>query len=163
MSRAPGTVFRKTDLGVDELKSRAHGLDPRARQLLILIDGRRSLEELARMCPPDHLDAYLRLLDAGGFIEVTKPSTSWEDTPVAGEDFARHRQRVVRALLDACGPSGDEFAVRIERCETVAELRALLPAAIELAEAISGRAASREFAERVSAFAHDSDANAARL
>lgn len=162
MDRSPDAVFRKTALGLDELESRRHGLDPRARQLLILIDGRRNRDELARMLPQDQLDAYLTLLDAGGFVEAMVPATSPPDSSLADDEFPRERQRMVRALLDVTGPSGNEFAIRIERCQTGTELRELLPAAIELVEAIRGRIASRQFAERLRA-TPDFDANPARL
>ncbi|HEY5632512.1 MAG TPA: hypothetical protein VIT02_02005 [Burkholderiaceae bacterium] len=162
MSRNPGAVLRKTALGLDELDSRRRGLDPRARQLLILIDGRRNLDELARMLPQDQLDARLAMLEAGGFVEAAADPDPTDGAP-ENDEFPRHRQRVARALLDACGSSGDEFAIRIGRCTAAAELRELLPAALELAEAIGGRAASREFARRVRAVAPDFDASAARL
>ncbi len=158
MSRDPDTVFRKTELGLDELRSRRHGLNPRARQLLILVDGRRSVDELGRLLPPDELDAYLTLLDEGGFVTALRPVLPAEDAPLDAEAFARVRQQVVRALLDAAGPSGDEFAIRVERCATLDEMHDLLPAAVQLVEAIRGRAASRGFAARVGLRTHDLDA-----
>lgn len=157
MSRDPVTVFRKTELGLDELKSRRHGLNPRARQLLILVDGRRSVEELGRLLPLELLDPYLTLLDEGGFVEALSPVLPAAGAPLDPEEFPRVRQQLARALLDAAGPSGSEFAIRVERCASLDEMHDLLPAAVQLVEAIRGRAASRSFAARVGLRGHDLD------
>ncbi|MCL4743956.1 MAG: hypothetical protein KJZ83_00935 [Burkholderiaceae bacterium] len=155
MTPAPDAVYRKTALGQDELKSRRHGLNPRTRQLLILADGRRRVEELTRLLPGPELQANLSLLDEGGFIELVVPGATTDEAPIDPQAFARVRQRIVRALLDSVGPSGDEFAIRIERCSSTAELNELLPAAMSIVEAIRGRAASREFAARIGFQADD--------
>ena len=149
MITAPDAVFRKTALGHDELKSRRHGLNPRARQLLILADGRRRIDELARLLPPPELETYLRLLEGGGFIELVAPGATIDETSPDADAFAHVRQRIVRTLLDTVGPSGDEFAIRLERCASLGELTELLPAAMSIVEAIRGRAASRDFAARI--------------
>ncbi len=149
MSTEPDAVFRKTALGQDELKSRRHGLNPRARQLLILADGRRRVDELARLLPRPELETYLSLLEGGGFVELVAPGATIAEAPPDADAFAHVRQRIVRALLDAVGPSGDEFAIRLERCASPEELNELLPAAMSVVEAIRGRAASRDFAARI--------------
>ncbi len=68
MEISPTTVFRKTERGTEELKTRAHGLTPRLRQLLILVDGRRDVAEIARVLPQPGLDAQMAQLASDGFI-----------------------------------------------------------------------------------------------
>lgn len=62
------SVFQKSDKGIDELKTRSHGLGSRLRQLLILIDGRRDFDELARMLPGPDLAEGLERLESDGFV-----------------------------------------------------------------------------------------------
>jgi hypothetical protein len=64
-------------------------------------------------------------------------------------DLETVRRQLVRHLVDAVGPGGDDMAVRIERCRSVHELRELLPAVITLVEALRGRSAMQAFVQRV--------------
>lgn len=63
-----GSVYFKTDAGLDEMQKRHAGLNPRVRQLLILVDGKRSVVELRKMIAVDELDEFLSLLELKGFI-----------------------------------------------------------------------------------------------
>jgi hypothetical protein len=65
------TIYVKTAKGIDEIKNRTHGLPPRARQALILFDGKRTADDVADMLP-DGESETLALPDdlaAGGYIE----------------------------------------------------------------------------------------------
>ena len=63
------TIYRKSAKGHAEIETRAHRLPPRLRGALILVDGRRSDDEMRRMIPSEP-DACLRTLVEQGFIEV---------------------------------------------------------------------------------------------
>ena len=63
-----GPIYNKTALAHEELATRSHGLGPRLRQLLILIDGQRTEEQLVRLIPRTEFDEYLPVLEQGGFI-----------------------------------------------------------------------------------------------
>ena len=63
-------VYRKTDLGVAEVKERHIKLNPRVRTMLILIDGTHTEEQLTEEAaaigaPADFLDQLL----AAGLVE----------------------------------------------------------------------------------------------
>ena len=67
---ADSDVYRKTDLGVAEVKERKHKLNPRVRTMLILIDGTHTEEQLREEAagigaPGDFLEQLL----AAGLIE----------------------------------------------------------------------------------------------
>jgi hypothetical protein len=62
------SIYSKTALAHEELATRSHGLGPRLRQLLILIDGQRTEEQLVRLIPREEFDEYLPVLEKGGFI-----------------------------------------------------------------------------------------------
>ena len=63
-----GSVYFKTEAGLDEMQRRQAGLNPRVRQLLILVDGKRSVVELRKMIAVDELGEFLSLLELKGFI-----------------------------------------------------------------------------------------------
>ena len=63
------TLFRKTTKGLAEIETRAHRLTPRLRGLLILVDGKRDLADLAALVP-QQTEALLQELTTQGFIET---------------------------------------------------------------------------------------------
>lgn len=63
------TVYRKSAKGVSEIETRAHRLPPRLRSALILVDGKRSDDDLRAMLA-QQADETLAALAAEGFIEV---------------------------------------------------------------------------------------------
>ena len=165
MEMSTQDVFQKTGKGADELRTRRHGLSPRLRQLLILVDGKRDFTELSRVLPGAELAEHLAQLERGGF--VSRPFDPHEPEADAGfvatpepapppprpvqEDLRALRARVTRALLDTIGPNGDDFAIRIERARSVDELRSLLPAVLSVVEACGGRAGVDGFLQRCGA------------
>ncbi|GHD68459.1 hypothetical protein [Jeongeupia chitinilytica] len=62
------TVYSKTARGQAEIDARSLGLSARARRLLILIDGRRTLAEIAVILGHDTLPPLLAELQAQGCI-----------------------------------------------------------------------------------------------
>jgi hypothetical protein len=62
------TIYRKTAKGQSEIETRVHRLAPRFRSLLILVDGRRTDDELMRLVPQVG-ETALGALFEGGFIE----------------------------------------------------------------------------------------------
>ena len=65
-----GVVFAKTPKGHDEITSKAGGLTPRVRRVLIFVDGKRTLEDLRGMLQSDDLQHTLGMLEEDGYIEV---------------------------------------------------------------------------------------------
>jgi len=66
-----GAVFAKTPKGQDEITSKAGGLTPRQRRVLIMVDGKRSVDDLHDMLQADDLQHTLGLLEEDGFISIT--------------------------------------------------------------------------------------------
>ena len=64
-----GVVFAKTQKGHDEIATKAGGLTPRVRRVLIFVDGKRSVEELRTMLLADDLQHTLGILEEEGYIE----------------------------------------------------------------------------------------------
>lgn len=78
------TVFAKTASGHDEVKTRALGLPPLVRRLLILVDGKRTVQELAPLVSGQAVSDLLQALVERQCIErvATAPTTS---TPIRRE------------------------------------------------------------------------------
>lgn len=66
-------VFAKTAIGQQEMASRALGLGPLPRRLLVLIDGKRSGQELAVFTPGQDIEALLSQLIEKGCVEAQAP------------------------------------------------------------------------------------------
>ncbi len=62
------TIYRKTDKGRAEISTRAHHLPPRLRGLLIMVDGRRTVAQLAELGP--YVPTGLSKLAEEGFLEA---------------------------------------------------------------------------------------------
>jgi hypothetical protein len=63
-------VFAKSTRGQQEIQQRSGELTPRVRRLLILVDGKRSVDELRQVFPADDLTHSLGLLEETGLIEM---------------------------------------------------------------------------------------------
>lgn len=140
------TVFTKTDAGREALTSRPPALGPRLRSLLIMVDGKRRVEEFNQLLGGDGAVALLEQLEQQGWIEapraaapaaVAAPAAAPASAPQAASGaaavvievlpLAEARKGVVRFINDQLGPMGESLAMKVEGCKTAAELQALLP------------------------------------
>lgn len=67
-----GVVFAKTPKGQDEITTKAGGLTPRQRRVLIMIDGKRTVDELRSMLQADDLQHTLGMLEEDAYIDVVR-------------------------------------------------------------------------------------------
>ena len=155
------TIFRKTAKGVAEIETRANKLPPRIRSTLILVDGKRSIDDL-RALVSVQIDETLSALITQGFIEdlgeplrVPKPGSP----PSGGAAPAQPaptieslRRLVVRALNDELGPAAESMAIRVEKTRSIDELRPLIAQAVQLVQSARGQAAADLFATRLPTF-----------
>lgn len=153
------TIYAKTAEGQREIETRARRLTPRARSALILVDGKRSDAELAKLVqqPAETLQA---LLEAGLIVAVASaapakvaPPTR-DPTPTAAPsahaevEFEAQRREAVRAVHDLLGPDADTLALRLERAASADELRAALERAVAYIANARGGGAAAKFAAR---------------
>lgn len=164
-------IFRKTDKGQTEIETRANRLAPRLRSALILVDGKRSSDELRSMII-QQADETLAALNEQGFIEAAAVVPSMPAAPAAANqaaveapdrapsgaggptrqrDFEALRRQMVREFNDITGPSGEPMAMRLEKATDRMALRALLQAAGEYISGSRGNQASIEFRQRFTA------------
>lgn len=69
----PSAIFFKTAKALEELSARRHELRPKSRQILILLDGKRTLAAIAELVDPCELDQLIRELLRDGFISSQLP------------------------------------------------------------------------------------------
>jgi hypothetical protein len=76
-------VFAKTQKGQAEMETRSGGLTPRVRRVLIMVDGKRTVDELRGTLAADDLTHTLGLLEEDGYIEVValKDNRSGQSRP----------------------------------------------------------------------------------
>ncbi len=157
------TIYAKTPDGLNEIETRARKLSPRLRSALILVDGKRSESDLAKLV--QQADETLQALLEQGLIEAvaTTPSKSSRDPGPASVpgpvsvpgpasvpggaavlDLATTRREAVRAINDLLGPEAEMLALKIERANDELALRAALERAVAyIANARGGGAAAQ--------------------
>jgi hypothetical protein len=164
------TLFRKTAKGQNEVETRANRLPPRLRAALILVDGRRSEDDLAKLVAADAPQVLRTLLD-DGYIEAVlapapKPATAAPVAPPAAarpgapvnsvpgvlsmppSQFAQTKRDAVRMLTEQVGPMAEALALKIEKAGNTAELHQLLEVGRQVLGNTRGRAAAEAFAQR---------------
>lgn len=159
------TIFRKTEKGVREVETRANRLSPKLRAVLILVDGRRSEDELAKLVAADSAQVLRGLLD-DGYIELVATAPPKPTVTPAAEParpaatsspgllsmppsvIAQTKRDAVRMLTEQVGPMADAIAMKIEKASNGAELQTLLEIGRQILGNTRGRAAADAFAQR---------------
>ena len=164
----PGDLIDKTDSGLQELRTRAGGLPPRLRSLLIMIDGRRTLAQVQAAAgqigaPPDAVEQLLQrglvaLRPSGPAAQPPAAGSEHVDLPLeapgatpadAGERFRAAQKLMNDSVVDAIGMRAFFFTLKLERCFTLADLRALLPEYRRLLAKAADPARAQAAAQRV--------------
>jgi hypothetical protein len=165
------TIYRKSAKGQTEIETRSHRLSPRLRSVLILVDGRRSDDELRKLLP-QQCDESLQQLSEQGFIELigitqdapaarpvngmapAAPAVA-EAPPAAREvpsmpprDFAATRAQAVRLFTDMVGPMAEALALKLERARSPDELRPLVHTAQRIIGNTRGGQAADDYGAR---------------
>ena len=142
----PHTIFRKTAAGVDEIATRTLGLRAESRRLLILIDGRASVAQLANYVRHAEVGALLAILEGQGLIVADTAGAG------AGAGFAAGASGNVAPTAFAEPSAAQIDAVRrvaIERIEAL-----LGTAAAPLVRRLDGAFDARELRDTISGCRH---------
>lgn len=160
-------IFFKTAAGIDEVKARSRRLPPRLRTMLIMIDGAMTVRQLlvaaTTLGAPEN---FLQQLLDQGLVESRSPLPAAGPTddsgapvappPLASEsDLFRAAHKFMNdSVVDALGIRAFFFTLKMEKCFSRDDLRALLP---EFAKAIakgSGETTARILEARVRELLH---------
>lgn len=157
--------YAKTPKGQDEIAHRTEGLGLRARRLLILVDGQRSVEDLRRLTGDAGIADALGELAAAGFItpcaeparavEAARRDGSMATSAVAPANTGHPaslplaRDFMINTLRTFHGPYGKlDLVKRIHASRQASELRALFD---EWLQSISESRIGRKRADELSA------------
>lgn len=150
-------VYQKTPRASEALARRDPALTPRMRSLLILIDGRRSADELTKLAGTD-TPALLAELSALGMVSGASRGPSSEPAaptsrpaPLQTANLAELRRAAVRRLTDLLGPTAEDLCLRIEAARTPEELSAVLRRAEVALRDFSGAQAAERFSREMHA------------
>ncbi len=163
-------VLAKTAKGLEEVKSRAHGLAHKLRTMLIMVDGVATVGEiLAKFGGVPEIGAALDTLARDGFVEVkglkggaaTAPAAAAPATAspaAAGPATVPHTRgealsALTRFLHDNLGPDADLVTGRLEKAKTQAEFAAAVERCADMLGAMRGPQKAQLFRDRAKAFA----------
>ena len=160
-------VYSKTSKGVAEVAARSAAVSMVARRVLIMVDGKRTVADLALLMKPGELTGVLAQLASQGFIgrvqsaDAARPLTRPMDTSsataldinsVGVENGGRilltldeAKRRAARELLDRLGPEAETISLRIEQCRNGDELRDRVREAERLVAGFLGEAAAQDY------------------
>jgi hypothetical protein len=158
------SVYRKTGKGFAEIGTRANRLAPRLRQALIMVDGNRTDDDLAKLILSQP-DETLAILLEQGYIELAAtpgpmvaasnsgmPSiTGAASTTSSSEStdrFKAHRRESVRYVNEHLGPSAEMLAIKLEKATDWAQLRPHLETATEFLLSARGTTTADDFTAR---------------
>ncbi len=167
-----GTViYSKTPRGIAEISLRSAQLPMTTRRVLIMIDGKRTVDDLSILAKPGEIESAIASLESAGLVQrasyqaaidvptvngretdtgfstaLAGPSTSGgldeRDNPITLEEVKR---RAVRGLHDRLGPEADSLAMRIEACRSIEEFRTCVRQAERVISAALGAGAAQDY------------------
>lgn len=159
-------VYHKSTKGTEAIAMRQHGLGPKLRSMLILVDGKRGFDELARISQMlGDTEALLGQLLDEGFIEPVPGAAAPAPPPAAGPGIAaaptplaaapislKDAQRfVARRLTDLLGPNAEELCLRIEATRNVHDFEVAVGRAEGILRQYKSAQTAAEFAAEVQA------------
>ena len=140
-------IYQKSDKGTQAIATRDHSLGPKLRSLLIMVDGKRSQDELGKLASVlgDTTQLLAQLLQQG-LIEpaaaraaaaspssappsaattaattAAPPAAASPSGEPAPGTLAEAKRFAVRRLTDALGPMGESLCLRIEATRNAQE------------------------------------------
>ncbi|MFZ5567949.1 MAG: hypothetical protein ACOY95_13215 [Pseudomonadota bacterium] len=150
-------IYRKSEKGAEAIATRGHGVGGKQRMLLILVDGKKTAEELIKLAAGMGESAQLlQQLEADGLIELVasaapaKPAAAAAGLP-AGVDLGKARVLATRLLAEQLGPLADELAIRLEAANDMPQFVEVMKRAYTVMREVKGQAAADRFGAEVEA------------
>jgi hypothetical protein len=134
-------LHRKSAKGIEAIANRQHGLGPKLRSMLILIDGKRNFDELARLSSAfgDTQQLLQQLLREGFIEEVPVKAAQPKVTPAPSTKTLPQAQKfAVQRLTNVLGPMSEQLCMRIESTRSWDEFDAAIAHADGIVRGIKG-------------------------
>lgn len=166
-------VYRKSALGAEAIANRSHGLLPKQRSVLIMVDGKRSYDDLMKVAgalgDPEQL---LGDLEAGGFIEPTGAVVARASTPAAtgapvpaaarvetaapapggtATTLVDAKRLAIRLITQVLGPMGEDLCIRVEAARDLEAYVAAVRKAHGVIREVRGSTEAGRFGQEIEA------------
>jgi len=151
-------VYRKSAKGTEAIANRQSGLGAKLRPVLIMVDGKRKFEELARLSSAlGDTEQLMEQLLADGFVERVAASTpavkAGPSVPAAPAATLPQAQRLAaRRLTDIMGPTAEQLCIRIETTRTWQEFDVAVAHAEEILRGFRGSQLADSFAAEIKTY-----------
>ena len=154
-------IYHKSAKGAEAIATRQHGLSPKLRSMLIMIDGKRSFEELVQLSQVlGNTEELLGQLLDQGFIEpgavvaAAPPHTASAPAalaPAGGPTLTlvEAQRYVSHRLTDLLGPNADELCMRIEGAKNLHDFQVAVARAEGMLRQFKSADVAAEFAAEV--------------
>ena len=151
----------KTDKGREEIATRQHHLAPRMRTLLLLIDGKRTVEELLDKATGIGLgEQHIQeLLDAEFIVDKTPPPPppAVEPEPPTEEEIASKDAQILELLYEfytegiktSIGLRGYALQAKVERAQSLKDFEELRVPFLESVLRMQGEAETRRLRDQL--------------
>lgn len=154
-------TYHKSAKGSEAIATRSAALTPKMRSMLILVDGKRGFDELARLGQmlgdPAQLLAQLAeqgLIEppaaspaqAGGAAEATTAPAPLAAAPAATVPLREAQRFAARRLTDLLGPAAEDLCIRIEGTRNAQEFNAAVHKAEAMLRQFGGEKMAAQFA-----------------
>jgi len=151
-------VYHKSAKASEAIATRQHGLGPKLRSMLILIDGKRGFDELAKLSQGDAEQPLKQLLDQGFIEQVgnaadgsvgTAPAPAPPATPAM--TLQQAQRYASRRLTDVLGPNAEDLYLRIEGARNVHDFQVAVARAEAMVKQFRGANVAAEFNAEIQA------------
>ena len=118
-------LYAKTEAGRKEVVQRTTALTPAQRQVLILCDGERHLEDLGQMMPAEAVRPGIQALVAAGLIELRDAAVKQLPVEVPLTESERYRAIVEMATamaMDLGFTARVRAQLQIEKAQSIRDL-----------------------------------------
>ena len=167
-------IFRKSAKGTEAIAVRQPGFAPKLRSALIMVDGKRSFNDLLPMLSVlGDPEVLMGELEAAGLIEQAADFTPTVPgaflpgdaagpastvpppvaVPAAPATLASARRFTTRLLTELLGPMAETLCVKIEAARDMNEFIAAVKRARDVVREVQGQQAATQFTEQVEAHA----------
>jgi len=155
-------IYRKSDKGTEAIAARSPAVGGKLRMLLILVDGKKNVDELNRLAAGlGESDQLLLQLEAGGLIElaVAAPAGAAARSPQAGAggdtgtgaDLGKVKALATRLLIEQLGPMADEVCIKLEGARDIPQFVEAMKRAYGMVREVRGADAASRFGQEVEA------------
>ena len=159
-------IYAKTPKGVTEVGARTAQLPMTSRRVLIMMDGKRTIDELAVLVRPGEIEAIITQLESAGLAQKadgagvaaepvnrvagseapnTVQASVMDERELSPITLEEAKRRAVRELNDRLGPDAEVIAMRIEHCRSIEEFRERVREAERFVAAALGASAAQDY------------------